>query len=183
MEPHCSTSITSIISLDSPESLRHKYIRKLLENKAVELQSRQNRHDSKWISNLMSELLEIKFECLNASNKIKDLFVSVSQRAEMCEQQIEFYSETDSRRKQKKMRESFGFSQFQDEDIIDGVSDDDDDEPEYIKDFGANSNSFYQKTVRVEQDGLEMRKEFNQIDYTSLQSREFFTDRVIVVEK
>ena len=180
------------------ETSRTLYLKNILHSKAVDLQNRENRQNLDFIKLLLSDLEGIKFECLNSEKEICNLFANISKKAEICEQQLqinkknskneEFVSSRRKRRR-RKVRESFGFSEFKNEDYSDDdmvINMSEDDEPDYLKHFEMekkkNEEMIWGKNkCQIEVD--ELHSEFQDVKYTVLNHSEDFGKRITVVKE
>ena len=189
------SSTSSSHPVKDPVTSRALYLKNFLHKRAVDLQIRQNRQSLSYIKELMKELQDIKFECLHSEGEILDLFATISKRAEICLQQLEISEEVGiqeyrKKRKRKQMRESFGFSEFKEENYSedDIIIESSDEEPDYLKHFQMekkrNDEIIWgtQKT-QIQQDGLEVRPEFRDVKYTVLNVEEQFNDRIAMVKE
>ena len=192
-------SISSSLSANEPVSSRTLHLHNFLREKAVDLQTRENRQSREFISDLLAELEQVKFECLNLKGEICDLFVTISKKAEICERQLQVARDEQSspheprrrKRRDQQFRESFGFSEFKDadadgEDLSFEASEDD--EPEYIKHFQMakrrNEDAIWGgASGQMEGDALDMRPEFRDVKYTVLAPAEEFRDRIQIVKE
>ena len=192
-------STSSSLPNTEPETSRVLYLKNFLDSHAVDLQNRENRQNLEFIKNLLQDLQEIKFECLNSDKEICNLFATISKKAEICEQQLQINKQNvnseefvSSRRKRRrrKLRESFGFSQFKneecsDDDFIIEISGDED-EPDYLKHFEMEKKKneemiWGQQTCQIEDNGLE--SEFKDVKYTELNHGDYFGKRINVVKE
>jgi hypothetical protein len=189
---------SSPLPSQDPITSRALHLKNFLHSKAIELQDRDNRHNSAFINSLLKDLQNIKFECLNSDTEICNLFASISKKVEICEQQLQIESNpgtnedfVSSRRKRRrrKLRESFGFSQFKDQDCSEddeGFHSSEDEEPEYLRHFQMEKRKNEEELwgqKQVESDGLEGRREFRDIKYTVLEQDEQFGDRIKIVKE
>ena len=183
-------------SFQDPSSLRHQQLLEWLQEKAVELQSREHRQDSEYLNPLMTELGKCKFECLQANEEIRNLFSNVSRRVEICEQQAE--SRRQKERIRRKMRESFGFGDLDDEELGFEESDEEPQEvPEYLKDFGfsgdyVESNGQGREEggwgrqvgqIVIETDAIQHQKQFGQVDAVDLADLGQNGQRIVMIER
>jgi hypothetical protein len=194
-------SKSSSIPEKEPITSRALYLKNFLQKKAIDLQNRENRQSLPYIKELMRDLQEIKFECLHSQSETLDLFATISKKAEICEQQLKFnneeidsdeYMKMTRKRRKKKLKESFGFTEFKDgnyseDDMIIDMSDEDD-EPDYLKHFQMekklNEEIIWGKnSCQIETDGLEARPEFRDIKYTVLTPEQDYKDRISIVKK
>lgn len=198
MDPHLH-STSSSLPVKEPISTRTLFLQNFLHEKAVDLQTRENRQDPEFIRELLGELEQIKFECLNLKGEICDLFVNISKKAEICEQQMQIsgakqtskFGSRRRKRRNQKLRESFGFSEFKGENNSETEMSPDaseDEEPEYLRHFQMakqrNEEAIWGgKTRQIEGDALEMRSEFRDVKYTVLSPAEDFTERIQMVKE
>lgn len=175
------------LKLNNPSSLRHRQLLEWLQEKAVELQSRESRQNSEYLETLMRDLEKSKFECLQGNPEIRSLFSNVSRRVEICVQQAE--AKLLRERKKKKFRESFGFGDLDEEDLGFWDSDEEDEEkeiPDYLKDFRGDGSGKWGKQAQrivIETDGLQDQKQFGQIDGVDLADLENSGRRMNSIER
>lgn len=196
-----ATPSSPLPSTDSTTS-QHLSLKNFLHSKAIELQDRQNRQSAPYIRDLLSNLHQIKFECLNADKEIRNLFSSISRKAEICDQQLQLsqkggnseeFVSTRRKRRRRKLRESFGFSQYKNEGFSENESDrepgfgsSDEEEPDYLRHFEMERKRNEERlwgSRQVEVDGLEARPEFREVKYTVLEADEQFGDRIKIVKE